>query len=189
MLKVSDLEEKKLIVAFSMARDNTHVGLENVWRRWCVWWKEDFSVNGGALKMYDHRFVKSTTKARERRKAGETNIQDFKEYDDFLAEICKWLEENYDKTIGRKENTAILRDKLQKYKADCDKNIHNLLKKSGLKKKGYRLKNHTSRHLTFMGKYLIFHRDQNGNQDCVAQGTYEQVTNWIKNKIEGKDEK
>lgn len=36
MLKVSDLEEKKLIVAFSMARDNTHVGLENVWRR-CVW--------------------------------------------------------------------------------------------------------------------------------------------------------
>lgn len=40
-----------------------------------------------------------------------------------------------------------------------------------------------------MGKYLIFHRDQNGNQDCVVQGTYEQVTNWINNKIEGKDEK
>ena len=41
--------------------------------------------------MYDHKFVKSKTKARERVRAGETDIQDFKEYDDFLAELCAWL--------------------------------------------------------------------------------------------------
>ena len=40
--------------------------------------------------MYDHKFVKSKTKARERVRAGETDIQDFKEYDDFLAELCEW---------------------------------------------------------------------------------------------------
>lgn len=103
MLKVSDLEEKKLIVAYSMARDNTHIGLENVWRRWCVWWKEDFSVNGGALKMYDHRFVKSTTKARERRRAGETNIQDFKEYDDFLLKYVNGWKKTMIKLLAGKK--------------------------------------------------------------------------------------
>lgn len=33
MLKISDLEEKKLIVAYSMAKDKKHVGFENVWRK------------------------------------------------------------------------------------------------------------------------------------------------------------
>lgn len=92
MLKISDLEEKKLIVAYSMARTSKHIGLENVWRQWCIWRRDDFSVNGGALRMYDHKFVKSKTKARERVRAGETNIQDFKKYDDFLAELCTWFE-------------------------------------------------------------------------------------------------
>ena len=50
MLKISDLEEKKLIVAYSMARTSKHIGLENVWRQWCIWWRDDFSVNGGALR-------------------------------------------------------------------------------------------------------------------------------------------
>lgn len=187
MLKISDLEEKKLIVAYSMARDKKRVGLENVWRQWCIWWREDFTVNGGALRMYDHRFVKSKTKVRERMKAGETNIQDFKEYDDFLAELCIWVEENYDKTVGRKGNTAILKDKLLKYKAECGRNIQMLFKKSGLKEKGYRLQNQTSvKHPLLLGKYLIFHRDQDGIQKCVAQGTCEQVTDWINNEIEVK---
>lgn len=47
MLKISDLEEKRLIVAYSMARTSKHIGLENVWRQWCIWWRDDFSVNGG----------------------------------------------------------------------------------------------------------------------------------------------
>lgn len=91
MLKISDLEEKRLIVAYSMARTSKHIGLENVWRQWCIWWRDDFTVNGWVLRMYDHKFVKSKRKARERVRAGETNIQDFKEYDDFLAELCAWL--------------------------------------------------------------------------------------------------
>ena len=41
---------------------------------WCIWWRDDFSVDGGALRMYDHKFVKSKTKARERVRAGETDI-------------------------------------------------------------------------------------------------------------------
>lgn len=32
MLKISDLEEKKLIVAYSMAKDEKDIGIEYVWR-------------------------------------------------------------------------------------------------------------------------------------------------------------
>lgn len=189
MLKISDLEEKKLIVAYSMARTSKHIGLENVWRQWCIWWRDDFSVNGGALRMYDHKFVKSKTKARERVRAGETDIQDFKEYDDFLAELCTWFEENYDKTISKKCNIEIFKDKLLKYKATCGNNISILFKKSGLKEQGYRLQNQTSKkHPLLLGKYLIFHKDKYGIQECVAQGRYEQMVNWINNKIEVKNE-
>ena len=181
MLKISDLEEKKLIVAYSMARNKKGVGIENVWRQWCIWWKEDFTVNGRVLKMYDHKFVRSKTKARERVKAGESVIQDFKEHDDFLGELCVWLEENYDKTTTRKENIAILKEKLLKYKTACGINIYTLFKKSGLKEKGYRLQNRTSKkHPLLLGRYLIFHKD-NGVQKFVTQGTYEQITNWINN--------
>ena len=139
--------------------------------------------------MYDHKFVKSKTKARERVRAGETDIQDFKEYDDFLAELCEWFEENYDKTISKKCNIEILKDKLLKYKATCGNNISILFKKSGLKEQGYRLQNQTSKkHPLLLGKYLIFHKDKYGIQECVAQGTYEQMVNWINNKIEVKNE-
>lgn len=41
MLNISDLEEKKLIVACSMAKEKKYVGLENVWRHWCICWKDD----------------------------------------------------------------------------------------------------------------------------------------------------
>lgn len=144
-----------------------HVGLENVWRQWCIWWENDFSVNGGALKMYDHRFIKSKKKVRERMKAGETDIHDFKEYDDFLVDLCKWIEANYDETISRKDNITILKNRLLKYKAECGRNIQILFKKSGLKEKGYRLQNQTSvNHPLLLGKYVIFHKDQHGMKVC-----------------------
>ena len=181
MLKISDLEEKKLIMAYFMARRN--IGTEKLWRQWCKWWKEDFTVNGGALKMYNHMLVKSKTKTRERIKAGETDIQDFKEYDDFLAELYTWLENNYNKAATREENIAIHKEKLLKYKAVCANNIYTLFKKSGLKRRGYRLQNHTSKkHPYFLGKYLIFYKNEDGDQECVAQGSYEQMTDWINEK-------
>ena len=49
MLNISDLQEKRSIVAYSMAGDKKHAGLENVWRRWFIYWKEDFTINGGVL--------------------------------------------------------------------------------------------------------------------------------------------
>ena len=196
MVKISDLEEKKLIVAYSMARTGKHIGIENVWRQWCIRWQDDFSVNGRALRMYDHILVKSKTKTRERVRAGETDIREFKEYDDFLAELCVWLEENYDKTVSKKCNAEILKEKLVKYKSACGHNIRILLKKSGLKGRGYRLQNQTSKkhpqtskkHSLLLGRYLIFHKGKNGIQECVAQGTYEEMVNWINNKTKEKNE-
>lgn len=81
--------------------------------------------------MYDHRFIKSKKKVRERMKVGETDIHDFKEYDDFLVDLCKWIEANYDESISRKNNITILKNRLLKYKAECGRNIQILFKKSG----------------------------------------------------------
>lgn len=97
MLNIRNAEEKKIIVAYYMTRNKRNLGIENVWRIWCTWWKDDFSVDGKLLRMYDHIFVLSKTKAREKARIGE-NIQEFKEYDDFLSvkqggyeEIIKYL--------------------------------------------------------------------------------------------------
>lgn len=184
MLKISDLEEKKLIVAYSMARTSKHIGLENVWRQWCIWWGDDFSVNGGALRMYDHKFVKSKTKARERVRAGETDIQDFKEYDDLLAQVCEWMETNYDNSISRQENAGILRRKLLEYKEKCGRELYALLKRSGLKGKGYRLQNAVSeKNVQDLGRYRISYKDGKGFKEYV-QGTYEQIVKWMNDKAE-----
>lgn len=188
MLKISDLEEKKLIVAYSMAKDEKDIGIEYVWREWHTRWNDDFSVNGRALRRYNHQFVKSKTKTRELVRKGETNIYKYKEYDDLLAQICEWMVANYDNTISRQENVDILRKKLLEYKEKCGRELYALLKRSGLKEKGYRLQNSVSvNNVQDLGRYRISYNDGKGSKEYV-QGTYGQIVNWINNKIEAKNE-
>lgn len=179
MLNISDVEEKKMIVAYHMVRNKKGVGSENVWRTWCIWWKKDFTINGTPLRMYNHTLVQSKTKARDKARRGE-NVQNYKEYDDFLVKLCEWIQENYDNKKGRGTNAENLKANLLKYKAKCDKNIRTFLKKSGLKEKGYKLQNQTSeKHPIMLGKYLIFKRQEDGTSRCVKQGSYEQVMNYL----------
>ena len=184
MRKISDLEEKKLIVAYSMAKDEKNIGIEYVWRDWRTRWNDDFSVNGRALRRYNHQFVKSKTKAREMIRKGETDIYKYKEYDDLLAQICEWMETNYDNSISRQENVDILRRKLLEYKEECYGELYTLLKKSGLKGKGYRLQNAVSaKNVQDLGIYRISYKDGKGVTEYV-QGTYEQIVNWMNEKAE-----
>lgn len=192
MLNISDLEEKRLIVAYAIVKENQQAFPEKTWRKWSIWWKDDFSVNGGALKMYDHIFVKSKTKAREKKQMGE-DIQEFKEYDDFLAELCvwinEWIKDNYDKTVSNKANVARFKEKLLKYKEECNAKIRILFKKSGLYQQGYKLIVQTSKkHPLLLGKYIILHTDKYDIRECVAQGSYEQISNWIKQKARIKND-
>lgn len=188
MLKILDLEEKKLIIAYFIAKGEKNIGIEYIWREWHTRWNDDFSVNGWALRRYNHQFVKSKTKAREMARKGEADIYKYKEYDDLLAQICEWMEANYDNTISRQENAGILRRKLLEYKGTCGRELYSLLKRSGLKEKGYRLQNAVSvKNVQDLGKYSISYKDGKGFSEYV-QGTYEQIVNWINNKIEVKNE-
>lgn len=174
MLHIKDVEEKKMIVAYYMVRNRKNLGLENVWRVWSAWWEKDFSDKGRPLTMYDHKLVLSKTKAREKVRAGE-NYQDYKEYDDFLAEICEWLKGQFDTTDGRKTHASLLKEQLLKHRSICDQNIRKRLKNSGLRAEGYKLQNQTSKkHPLLLGRYLII-----GTEGCIKQGSYEEIMNYI----------
>lgn len=184
MLKISDLEENKLIIAYCIARDEKNIGIEYVWREWRTRWNDDFSVNGRALRRYNHQFVKSKTKAREMVRKGETDIYKYKEYDDLLAQICEWMETNYDNSISRQENADILKRKLLEYRDTCGRELYALLKRNGLKGKGYRLQNAVSaKNIQDLGRYRISYKDGKGFKEYV-QGTYEQIVNWMNEKAE-----
>lgn len=92
MLNIKDVEEKKLIIAYSIARTkNCNAFEETVWNNWSGKWPKDFkSKDGKPLKRYNHQCVISKTQAKKAAKLG-TLTQDYKEYDDFIIEISEWV--------------------------------------------------------------------------------------------------
>lgn len=187
MLNIKNVEEKKMIVAYyRVGVSYMNLGIENVWRVWCKFWKEDFVVDGNLLKMYDHTLVLSKAKARAKQILGE-NIQEFKEYDDFLIEVCEWIKKNYDEDKDRKANAKILKNKLLEYRAECNRNIRERFSKSGLKEKGYKIKNQPSKNPYLLSKYIILAKNEDGVTRYVKQGNYEEVIKYILN-IDGTEE-
>lgn len=183
MLNIRNAEEKKMIVAYYMVGVlNKNLGIENVWRIWCKFWKTDFVVDGKLLRMYNHYLVSSKTKARAKLRLGE-NIQEFKEYDDFLIEVYEWIKKNYDETKDRNANAHFYKKKLLAYRAECNRNIREIFNKSGLKEKGYKIKNHPSKKISFLAKYIIL-ANEDGVTRHVKQGNYEEVIDYILNSRE-----
>lgn len=175
MQHIKDLEEKKMIIAYYLAKNKKNVGLETVWRIWSNWWDKDFCDKGRTLTMYDHTLVLSKTKARAKVKAGES-FNDYKEYDDFLADICQWIKDSYDNTVDGKTNTNLLTEKLFKYKEQCNNLIRRKFNKSSLKAEGYKLRCVISRRKPHhLSTYLLFNEDD----VYVTQGTYENMLKYI----------
>lgn len=179
MLQIRNAEEKKRIIAYHMARNNQNLGIEKVWRIWNTWWDNDFVADGRKLKMYNHTFVLSKNKAKERMRKGET-IQEFKAYDDFLVEVCKWVKDNYDETKGRNANADALKNNLLKYRMECNRNIRVAFNKSGLKQQGYRLQRQISKkHPLLLSKYIILIQTEDGGTQCIKQGGYDEITEYL----------
>lgn len=190
MVKIKDVEEKKLIVACYIAKnkkDNNYFSDIKVWHHWTALWSEDFRTDEGkVLKLYghNHQFVLSKTKAKEQKKEGILT-QEFKEYDDFLAEICQWINENYKRTKGRIRNANIIKEKLLAYRRECAGIIQEYLNNSGMTEKGYKIQNLTSKkEPLLLGKYCILAENLEGRYKSICCGSYETMMEFLKKEME-----
>lgn len=179
MVKIKDLEEKKLIISYFLSRSKGR-GIETVYRQWCKWWKEDFTTEGGVLKMYNHSFVLSKTKARQ----GVEQPAYCKEYYERLNEIFEYVRDSYDKSKNKKENVDILKARLFRYREQCNKNIRQIIAENNLYGKECKFLNQTSKkHPNILGKYVFIHK-VNGSK-VVKVGSYEDIINYLKQITKG----
>ena len=180
MLDIKDIEEKKLIVAYRVSKSK-RLGADHIWRLWMSSWDNDFRVKGTPLKMHDHKFIQSNTKRRENANAGEALIQGYKEYDDFLADVYNWIREQLHKY--RTDNTMKTCDKFMKmlfsYRKECADNLYRIMRENNLQRKGYSLKNQTSRKNPLeLGRFLLRHNHE-GTWETIMSGSYEEILDYL----------
>lgn len=188
MVKINDVEEKRLIVAYYLAKnkkDNNCFSDIKVWHQWTALWSEDFRTEEGKVfKRYDNQFVLSKKKAKKEKHEGIL-IQEFKEYDDFLAEICQWINENYKRIKGRIKNANIIKEQLIEYRRECAGIIQEYFKNSGLSEKGYKFQILTSKkEPLLLGKYCILAENPEGRYKDICCGSYEIIMNFLKEEME-----
>lgn len=187
-MNIKDVEEKRLILAYYLSKnkkDNHCFSDVKVWHQWTGLWNEDFRTESGKfLKRYGNQFVLSKTKAKKQKKEG-TLIQEFKEYDDFLNEICQWVNENYKRNKGRMKNANIMKERLLAYKRECALSLLKYFDNNGFAEKGFRFQNLTSRKESIsMGKYCILAPIEEGRYKGICCGSYETVMKFLKNEME-----
>ena len=190
MLRIKDVEEKRLILAYYLSknkRDNNRCFCDTkVWHQWTGLWSEDFRTETGKfLKRYNKQFVLSKTKAKKQMGEG-TYKQDFKEYDDFLNKTCEWVNKNYKWNKGRTKNANIMKERLLAYKKQCGVLLQKYFDNNRFSEKGYRFQNLTSRKEPLsMGKYLILAPDSEGRYKGICCGSYETVMEFMEKEMEG----
>lgn len=188
MVKIKDVEEKRLIVAYYLAKnkkDNNCFSDIKVWHQWTALWSEDFRTEEGKVfKRYANQFVLSKTKAKKQNHEGAL-IQEFKEYDDFLNETCQWVNDNYKRNKSRTRNANIAKERLLEYKKDRGVLLQEYFNNNGFPEKGYRFQNLTSRKEPLsMGKYLILAPNPEGRYKSICCGSYEMVMDFFKKEKE-----
>lgn len=180
MIKIKDIDEKKMIIDYYKLGSNRNtkniLNNSSVYSTWLERWRDDFTVNGKCLQMFRQRFVVSANKDRKKIEPPEY----YNDYNSFINSVTHWMNANYDKKIGRKNNRKKIGDILMGYREECALNLIELIKNS----KHFsdcELKYHLydkSRDKVFMQlvKYTIIHNDS-----VIYKGTYDEVKEFINN--------
>lgn len=178
MIKIKDMEEKRLTVAYFMSRNKKVLCPELVWEAWIQWWKEDFTTDDGAqLLMFNGFFVLPRTEQ------GIPKPHYCKEYDEFLHNTLVWIREH--SKGSRKANNESLMHMLTAHREENSRRLFDLFEQKNLQHKGYKLLDHTAyrKHPLRLGRFSISHRDyRDKNKTCVVDGSYETVLDYINNK-------
>lgn len=183
MLNIQDVEEKRLIIAYQIAKSGREICLKRVWDYWCADWPKDFRTDDGrVLKMYKQQLVLSKNQARHMSKINALT-QEFKEYDDLLAATYDWIKKNYNGHKCSKRNANIFMEQLLFYRRACFNDILAFLDNSGLKSQGYILQNLTKKkHPLLLSEYMVFIKENDNYNKLIIQGTYQQVMDYLRKK-------
>lgn len=182
MINIKDVEEKKVIIAYLICKQCRGVGLEHIFRLWNQRWSNDFvTENGTKLKMHNHKIIISKRKLNQ----GTPLPKCCEEYDMFLDEIYKWINEKYDSKVERNKNADMFKEMIFAHREQCRQNFYKTFNDSNLKTNGYKILNQISKkHPLILSKYCIFHTDKNGIKECVFSGSYENAMCYLKKKME-----
>lgn len=182
MVNIKDIKEKKTIIAYFLCRQNNGIELEDIFRLWTQQWSDDFVTNNGTkLSMRDHKIIISNLKLNQ----GISLPKCCEEYDIFLYEIYKWINDNYNSNVGRKTNADMFKEMIFAHRERCRQNFYKTFNSSNLKEKGYKVSNQIyTKYPSRLSKYSIFYTDKYGVKECVFSGSYENAMNFITKKME-----
>lgn len=177
MLNIKDADEKKLIINYYKlgSNKNTQNILCNssIYTTWLQRWRDDFVVDGKCLKMFRQKFVVSATKDKRGIEAPEY----YQEYNKFIRSVSNWMNANYDKKIGRKNNRKKIGDILVEHRKDCAEKLLNTLNDSKNLSDCelvYMLPDKADKLFMSLVKYSIVH-----NGLAIFSGSYDEVKEYI----------
>lgn len=177
MIKISDADEKKMIIAYKKLWSNKATRnllcKSSIYSAWILRWRNDFVVNGKCLKMWRQQFVVSANKHRK----GIEPPEYYKEYNEFINSVTGWMNDNYEIKQGRKNNKKKYAEMLIEHRKICaDKVMAQLEKCTNLSdcKLSYHLPEKTDMTFTELVSYSLTH---NGN--VVFKGSCDEIIEYM----------
>lgn len=102
------------------------------------------------------------------------------EYTNAISSITKWILENYDKNVTRKENKQKFYDMLIQVRKDNYDNLTKIISDNNLSEQGYSLQDTSSKNTLDLRNYCLIHA---GETITVKNGSYETILEHLKSII------
>ena len=144
MVRINDIEEKKLIIAYSKAcskKQDEILDNRSVYATWRSLWIDDFRYRGVCLRMRKNKFC--TTKNSKKKCVCPSYV--LKECNTFISSITEWLNDVYNQNGSKKENKEYFEKMIFAYRKSAFAELEQLLKDSGLEAAGYYLTDYTNK--------------------------------------------
>lgn len=173
MVKIKDLKEKRCIMAYYKCHSGKNrknlFSNSSIYNEWWRWWGMDFPKKKGGkpMQIYRNQFVLSAAKQRK----GITS-EKHKEYTEVLNSITKWINDNYDTSVSRKENRNRFYDMLVRLREDNYAQLIRLMNDKKLADKGYSIHDTSSSNIFDLANYCLI---CNGDDMTVINGSFEKI--------------
>lgn len=180
-VQISNYKEKQWQLGYFLSRqhdEKKRFSIENIYRYWCQFWKDDFLINGAFMpEIYKNRLVLSKKGA----KMGEKQPEIINTFNDILTDTQKFLIEHYDSRKTERENSDDMRNQMFQYRRDNYKRLAQLLKDSGLDGQYYVSDKTSKKHPCYLGRYAIYKCGMSPKERSSYFGTFDEIKEIIQN--------
>lgn len=184
MVRINDIEEKKLIIAYSKAcskKQDEILDNRSVYATWRSLWSDDFRYRGVCLRMRKNKFC--TTKNSKKKCVCPSYV--LKECNTFISSITEWLNDVYNQIGSKKENKEYFEKMIFAYRKSAFAELEQLLKDSGLEAAGYYLTDYTNkRNPIRITNFQLDYRISDDKKKFIKAGSYEPLKNYINQNAE-----